>query len=130
MYQNHAPRRFAAITIAVMIAFGLVAASCTNPAPPGGFSLKFRAKKIVNVSFKGDYPLTAAVKTIGPAETAHLYATHGNWGTQWAHSFMEPDGTTYYGASFGNLAPIGPGYWNSSGLANPGGTPSLRRSAK
>jgi hypothetical protein len=58
MYQNHAPRRFRALALVVLVAFGLVAASCSNPAPPGGFTLKFRAQKIQNISFKGDYPLT------------------------------------------------------------------------
>jgi hypothetical protein len=58
MYQNHAPRRARALPIVALIVFGLVAASCSNPAPPGGFTLKFQATKVTNVSFVGDYPLT------------------------------------------------------------------------
>jgi hypothetical protein len=58
MHKTHASRRVRVITVAAMVVFGLVAASCTNPAPPGGFTLKFQADKITNISFKGDYPLT------------------------------------------------------------------------
>jgi hypothetical protein len=58
MHQKHAPRRLRAIPIVAMIVFGLVAASCTNPSPAGGNTLKFQAQKVTNISFVGDYPLT------------------------------------------------------------------------
>ena len=48
-------RGTAAVVIATM---GLFAASCTNPAPPGGFTLNLRATKVTNVRFNGDWPTT------------------------------------------------------------------------
>jgi len=62
MHLTHQPRRTTrrvrATAVVVLAAFGLIGASCTNPAPAGGFSLKLRATQVTNVSFKGDWPLT------------------------------------------------------------------------
>lgn len=51
-------RRLRATAVVILAAFGLLGASCTNPAPTGGFTLKLRATQITNVSLKGDWPLT------------------------------------------------------------------------
>jgi hypothetical protein len=52
------PRRLRTLAVVTAVSFALVAASCTNPGPAGGYKLTFKASKITNTSFKGDWPLT------------------------------------------------------------------------
>ena len=56
--RNHRIHRHAVFGMIALTAISLVAASCTNPAPAGGFKATFRATKITNVTFVGDYPTT------------------------------------------------------------------------
>lgn len=51
-------RRASAIAVVAVAALSLLGASCTNPAPAGGFTVKFQAKTIQNKSFVGDWPTT------------------------------------------------------------------------
>jgi hypothetical protein len=46
------------LAIVTAVSFALVAASCTNPGPAGGYTLTFKATDITNTSFNGDWPLT------------------------------------------------------------------------
>ena len=46
------------VLVGVMLASSLLAASCTNPPPAGGFTYRFQAEKITNTSFVGDWPAT------------------------------------------------------------------------
>ena len=55
---NHRIRRPAIAAAVALVAISLVAASCTNPSPPGGFTAKFQATRITNLTFVGDYPTT------------------------------------------------------------------------
>jgi hypothetical protein len=51
-------RRAATLLVGLTAVLSVVAASCTNPSPPGGFNLRFEATEIRNVSFVGDWPTT------------------------------------------------------------------------
>lgn len=59
---SHTHRRRGAgrrsIMAVVLAAIALVAASCTNPGPAGGYTLKFHAASVQNISFVGDKTLT------------------------------------------------------------------------
>ncbi|WP_255360068.1 Verru_Chthon cassette protein A [Verrucomicrobium sp. GAS474] len=76
----------------------------------------------------GDYRLVAGLQTVSAAEGSQLFVAHPDWGKQaQAHSFKEPDGTDYNGASIGLLAPVSAtGYANSSNVANPSSLPPRR----
>lgn len=51
-------RRVTTILVGLAAVLSVVAASCVNPSPPGGFNLRFEASEIRNVSFVGDWPTT------------------------------------------------------------------------
>lgn len=75
-------------------------------------------------SVSGDYRLIAGRHQIDATETARQYGKHAYYGMTaapsgttvpagMAHSFVEPDGSNYYGGSVGSLAAVPYGYWIS-----------------
>ena len=61
------------------------------------------------VSANGDLRLTAATQNVNSNSGA--FVQHPLYGQQMAHSFMEPNGLVYYGATRGQLAPGIAQYW-------------------
>jgi hypothetical protein len=50
--------RLRSLALVPAVALAVLAASCTNPGPAGGYTLTFKAAEITNTSFVGDWPTT------------------------------------------------------------------------
>jgi hypothetical protein len=64
-HQARAPRRSTGkgrsvrtLSLVAAVSFALIAGSCTNPGPTGGYTLTLKATQISNESFVGDWPTT------------------------------------------------------------------------